>query len=335
MKINFSHRQSAHCESGVAAALASHCGIPLSEPMAFGIGGGLFFGYFPFIKMGGMPLTTYRSATGHILKRLCANLQLKIHSRTFRSAHTAMASLDEQLAAGVPVGLQTSVFWLPYFPKAYRFHFNGHNLVVFGKEGDDYLISDPVFPAPVRCPAADLARARFAPGPLAPKGRMYYLEKGGAPDVEAGIGDGIRYVAKVMTRYPFFLIGVRGIRFLSGRLAGWPERLGRKKADLHLGHVVRMQEEIGTGGGGFRFLFSDFLREGSERLSSPALAACARDLSSAGDRWREFAVMAARICKGRAKAGDSYAAMAAIIGECGKLEEELFARLHRIGRDLK
>ena len=48
LRVDFEHRQSSHCESGVAAGLLSHYGIPLSEAMAFGIGAGLFFAYLPF-----------------------------------------------------------------------------------------------------------------------------------------------------------------------------------------------------------------------------------------------------------------------------------------------
>lgn len=53
MTIAFPHRQSAHCESGVTANLLTCGGIEISEAMAFGIGSGLFFGYVPFLKMGG------------------------------------------------------------------------------------------------------------------------------------------------------------------------------------------------------------------------------------------------------------------------------------------
>ena len=74
--------------------------------------------------------------------------------------------------------------------------------------------------------------------------------------VEAGIND----VCKVMLKTPLPLVGVRGIRLLSRQLAKWPDKLGEKKTLLHLGHVVRMQEEIGTGGGGFRFIYAAFLR---------------------------------------------------------------------------
>lgn len=334
--IDFQHKQAAHCESGVAATLVNHQGIALSEPMAFGIGGGLFFGYFPFLKLNGLPLTTYRCAPGNILKRLSSTLGFTIKRQIFKKPQPAMTVLDDYLSRGIPVGLQTSVFWLPYFPKAYRFHFNGHNLVVYGKEGNNYLISDPVFPMPVSCPAEDLIRARFAPGALAPKGKMYVLDRGGhEPDLAAGIVDGLCFVAKYMVKKPFFLIGVRGIRFLANRLGKWPQRLGQENADLHLGHVVRMQEEIGTGGGGFRFLFGDFLRESSAVLNVPELLACAAEFTEVGDQWRDFAIMAARICKGRALAGDNYEAMSAIILDCGDREERAFINLLSVVEKLR
>lgn len=318
---DFPHTQSAHCESGVAANLLRHKGLEISEAMAFGIGGGLFFGYLPFVRLNGLPLVTYRSAAGGILKRISKIPGITMHQQKFRDKGQAMAALDAALARSIPVGLQTGVYWLSYFPRALRFHFNAHNLVVYGKEGDDYLISDPVFPGPVRCPAEDLARARFASGALAPKGKMYYLT--GVPeeiDRRSVIVKGIGSVCKIMLRSPFPLIGTKGIGFLANRLARWPERLGRESADLHIGHVVRMQEEIGTGGGGFRFMYAAFLQESSDTLQDPSLREYASLLTGAGDSWRQFAVIAARICKNRARPEDTYKAMAEQVRQCGVLE---------------
>jgi hypothetical protein len=326
--INFVHTQSAHCESGVAANLLSHKGIKISEAMAFGIGGGLFFGYLPFVRINGLPLVTYRSAAGHILKRFGQIPGIGMYRKRFRSSDQAMAELDAALDASIPDGLQTGVYWLPYFPKALLFHFNAHNLVVYGKEGDDYLISDPVFPGPVRCPAEDLAKARFASGALAPKGKMYYLTE--APqhlEKRSLIVKGIKSVCKMMLDTPFPLIGIKGIRFMAGRLKKWPQRLGKESANLHLGHVVRMQEEIGTGGGGFRFMYAAFLQESARELQDQSLLDFASSLTSAGDNWRQFAVMAARVCKDRALQGDTYIAMAEQIHECARLEEKVFRQL--------
>jgi len=328
--IDFPHLQSAHCESGVASNLLSHKGIGFSEAMAFGIGGGLFFGYLPFIRINGLPLVTYRSAAGHILKRIGKIPGITMYEKKFRDREQAMAELDAALEQSIPVGLQTGVYWLPYFPKALRFHFNAHNLVVYGKDGDDYLISDPVFPGPVRCPAEDLVRARFASGALAPKGKMYYLTQVPVQlDRKPLIIEGIGSVCKSMLNSPFPLIGIKGIRFMAGRLEKWPERLGRERADLHLGHVVRMQEEIGTGGGGFRFMYAAFLQESAEELQDSSLRDYATLLTAAGDSWRQFAVMAARICKNRAQPGDSYTALAEQIRECGALEEKFFQQLEQ------
>jgi hypothetical protein len=314
----------------VAASLLNHRGLAISEAMAFGIGAGIFFGYFPFIRINGLPLVTYRSAAGHILRQIGSIPGVRIRQRKFRDRGQAMVELDRVLEASIPVGLQTGVFWLPYFPKALRFHFNAHNLVVYGKEGDEYLISDPVFPRPVKCPADDLARARFASGALAPKGKMYYLALApGEIDYGPLIVRGIRSACRLMLGSPLPLIGVRGIRFLARRLDRWPRRLGRERAALHLGHVVRMQEEIGTGGGGFRFMYAAFLQESAKITGDELFQDCSSRLTAAGDAWREFAAMAARVCKERARPEDTYGAMAECIRRCADLEQTVFEELRR------
>ena len=88
-----------------------------------------------------------------------------------------------------------------------------------------------------------------------------------------------------------------------------------------------MQEEIGTGGGGFRFMYAAFLQESAKKINEQILADCASSLTAAGDTWRQFAVMAARVCKNRAHEVDTYAAMAEKIQECSMLEEKVFREL--------
>src|SRR5258708_24026023 len=88
-----------------------------------------------------------------------------------------MEGCDSAIDEGRVVGLQGYVFWLPYFPEDMRFHFNAHNLIVYGRDGGDYLVSDPVFEDAVRCDRASLMKARFAKGALAARGLMYYPER--------------------------------------------------------------------------------------------------------------------------------------------------------------
>jgi len=246
----------------------------------------------------------------------------------FRDTEKAMNALDRIIDQGIPVGMQTGVYWLPYFPPALRFHFNAHNIIVYGKDGTEYLVSDPVFDKPVVCSRKDLMKARFAQGALAPKGKMYYLTR--VPDhvdIATAIVRGIRDVCKTMLKIPFPLIGVRGIRFLARRIENWPEKLGESRASLNIGHIIRMQEEIGTGGAGFRFIYAAFLQEAAEILRDKRLLNISRKMTEIGDRWREFALFGVRNCKGRALKENTYPAMADILRDCANQENELFRNL--------
>lgn len=286
---DFRHRQSAHCESGVLASLLSHAGLPMSEPMAFGLASGLAFAYLPLVKIGGMPLIAYRMPPRHLIKTLSKRLGVRLHSRTFGNPQQGRAVLDGLLDQGRLVGLQSSVFWLPYFPPEMRFHFNAHNLLAYGREGDDYLLSDPVFEAPVRCAAADLQKARFAKGALAAKGLLYWLDDvPSEPDWPALVRQALRSTTRILDGLPLPWIGIRGIRHLAGQI----ERLDPAQAKynrMYLTHIVRMQEEIGTGGAGFRFMYASFLQEAGELIGAPELCEASLRLTQIGDAWRQFA----------------------------------------------
>ena len=86
MKIDFHNRQFAHCESGVTANLLNHHGFPCSEAMAFGIGGGLFFAYVPFIKITHLPRTTFLIAPGNIFKKATKRLGIEVDVRLVDTA---------------------------------------------------------------------------------------------------------------------------------------------------------------------------------------------------------------------------------------------------------
>lgn len=325
MNEEFEHRHAAHCESGTVATLLRSRGLDLSEPMVFGVGGGLFFLYMPLLKMGGMPLTAYRDAPRIIIKNICKRLGVRMRSMRFRNPDEGMRVLDEHLQRGLAVGLQTNVFWLPYFPEEMRFQYNGHNLVAYGKRGDEYLISDPVTDRPVTCDSESLRRARFAKGAFAPKGLLYYAESVPSdPDLKAVVPQAIRTTAKRMLDIPIPFFGVRGIHFLAKRLQAWPEKHGVRKANALVGNVVRMQEEIGTGGAGFRFMYAAFLQQASELLGNEQLAEASQRLSTTGDRWREFAVLGAQACQGRANEKGIYQELANVMHDCAEREAEVY-----------
>lgn len=293
----FQHRHAAHCESGVASSMLTYHGVPVSEAMAFGLSSAMAFAFLPFVKFAGFPLIAYRMPPKAILKGMIKPFDMRFHFETFHDQAKGMRRLDELLKEDRIVGIQTSAFWLPYFPEDMRFHFNAHNLIVYGKEDDEYLISDPVGEEPVRCASDALQRARFATGLMAPKGLLYYPEKIGQTVVTP---EAIRRSIKKTTRImlgPVPIAGVRGIHMLANKVAKLDP--ADKLSPNYAGHIVRMQEEIGTGGGGFRFLYAAFLQEAAQITGIDELSALSERMNEVGDGWREFALKAVRMIKGR------------------------------------
>lgn len=326
--IHFMH---AHCESGVTTNLFRHYGLDISEPMAFGIGGGIFFGHLPFLKVNGTPGTTFRTWPGAVFKKAAQRLGVGIHTERFRSPDKAMAALDAALQQSIPVGMLGSVYYLPYLPEAFRFHFNAHNLVVFGKEGKEYLVSDPVMEAPSRITAHDLAKARFAKGTPEPRGYMYYITSvPGEIDYEPAIRAGIKQASFFMLSPPVPWFGNKAIFLLAKKLRQYPVKPGGRKAALYLGNVIRMQEEIGTGGAGFRYLYAAFLQEAGALLGRQDLKDFSERLTLIGDEWRNFAYSAARQIKDRKTDVVSYSALSDLLIEIGKKEKTFFEDLKQI-----
>jgi len=118
MKHEFKHLQAAHCENGVTINLLRAAGADkLTEPLAFGIGTGLFFVYVPFLKINKGPAIAFRTMPGLIFKRTCNSLDIPVVRKKFNSKEAAEEYLRECLQAGQPVGCQVGVYYLTYFQR--------------------------------------------------------------------------------------------------------------------------------------------------------------------------------------------------------------------------
>jgi len=119
-------------------------------------------------------------------------------------------------------------------------------------------------------------------------------------------------------------LGVRGIRLVSRKIRKLDPRKEHHNK-LLLGHIVRMQEEIGTGGAGFRFIYASFLQEASALLNKPKLAKIADELTEVGDEWRRFALHAAKMCKDRMPM--DYGLLADQLLDCAAREKRIYKQL--------
>ncbi len=334
MKTEFKHLQAAHCENGVTTNLLRSVGVDkLTEPLSFGIGSGLYFVYIPLLKINKGPAIAFRTLPGHIFKRTCKSLNIPVVRKKFSSKEAAENFLDECLKAGQPVGCQVGVYYLSYFPKEYRFHFNAHNIIVYGSEGDNYFISDPVMETVTTLTRYELERVRFAKGALAPKGQLYYPSSQVIvtdDQLRHAIKTGIKRNVRYMIGIPGPIAGVNGIAYTGRKIKKWKDKLGQQKAGLYLAQLVRMQEEIGTGGGGFRYIYGAFLQEAYAFHPIDELQDISKIITQSGDMWRNAAVQAAGIYKGRIGSQADFDVMGDYLLEIAEVERKAFRALSKI-----
>jgi hypothetical protein len=331
----FIHKMAAHCESGAVTAQLNHAGLAISEPMVFGISGGLFFGYFKLPTLD-FPTFVLRNQPGKIRTAVQKRLGVLISCQKNKDPNQAMTALDRLLEQGIPVAVQVDFFYMRYLPAYARAHFNAHFINVVGKDGTDYLVSDSYYPKIARLDGQTLKTARSAKGPFAPSGFQFHVTRvDPTVNMQNAIKAGIRQTCFYMLRVPIPFMGIRGIRYFGDKVTSWPKLC----QDIdHLSHEIMMihviLEDRGTGGGGFRYLYASFLKEASALLQNNQLDNLAKEMMTNGDQWRQISLFVARIGKERDLGPGRLQELKDLIHERARIEKDLFQRLSHIAKQL-
>ena len=133
-----------------------------------------------------------------------------------------------------------------------------------------------------------------------------------------------------MLRVPLPFVGVRAMASVARAFERLPAATDPQAAKHYMGHLIRMQEEIGTGGGGFRFMYAAFLEEAATLTARPAFAELAAQLVEIGDLWREFALATARMIRDRDPLDP--ARLAALLRAQAAREKAFFVSLDKAAR---
>lgn len=329
MIIEFPHARSIHCETGCIRNLLNFYGHDISEAMIFGIGSGYDFVHFPFPLFDGHEIPAFRILPVKIFSQFNDRLNIDSKIITFINKSKSMDKLDYFINQGIPIGVVTEVFDLPYFPLKER-RFAGHHIVIMGKEDDEYIVSDSDMHFPEntlnRISASDLKKSRYTKNVLSPRGKMFYLisipEK---LDLITGINRGIENSCHRMLEIPLPYFGTKGIAFLSQRMRKYEKMYGRKRALDNLLFQIQISEEGGTGGSGFRYLYGHFLREAGILFNDEKLTFLADYMREIGDKWQTFAVEGLRFHKN--PEGKDLHFLADIISSIAPMEDILFKEL--------
>jgi hypothetical protein len=276
-----------HCETTTLGVLLGHAGLTLSEPMLFGLGGGLSFIYWDS-KQQPLPFLGGRVKPFDLTRRLADRLGLELTVEETASERKAWEQVRASLDRGIPVGLQLDSYELEYFSS--RVHFAGHVVAMYGYDDDRaYLVDTAQQGGAVSTSLASLAAARSARGPMAARNRSFTITvpsaTGGAREhIATAILPAIAACAEEFVTPPIANIGARGIRTAARRVPTWFDRVDDPARDLPA--IAALMERGGTGGALFRNLYRDFLTESLGFGLAPAAAAT---VEAARDRFAEAA----------------------------------------------
>jgi len=328
---SYHHRMAAHCESGTIASLLGHAGLEITEPLVFGIAGGIFFGYFHKMKSFAFPTFILRNKPGQIRTNLEKRSGIKFRTYCFKTEESGVKKLDELLDKNIPVACQVDFFYMDYVPSWERVHINVHFMSVIGKKESTYIISDCYFPETVELDAGSLLKGRFAGGTMSPKGFLFHTDQIPVSiDFEKAILKGIKKTCFNMLNIPIPFLGVKGIRMFARKVMDWP----KFARDIeHLSHEIMkiniLLEDQGTGGAGFRFMYATFLQQASDMTQNQELKRMSEKMMEIGDGWREISLFSARIGKNRDLGPDRLKQLSEMIYEQAEVEERFFQELRK------
>jgi hypothetical protein len=331
VEVPFEHKMAAHCETGTMTALLNHSGLKITEPLVFGISGGIFFGY---LKSSDLPFPMFilRSRPGDIRKKISKRLNIKFYEQRFRSPKEGETALDEALRQGHPTAVQVDFFYMSYMPEWQRVHINAHYIIVIGMNGTSYLVSDSYFKEKSQLDRQKMLTARFAGGVMAPMGTMFYTSH--IPeqiDFKKPIITGIKKAAFNMTRLPIPFLGIKGIRKFAEKVVEWPS-LARDLEDLS-DRVMKINiflEDQGTGGGGFRYMYATFLQQAADIVNDGRLKDMSKEMMEIGDKWRNISYFAAKIGKNRDLGPERMRELSRMIYAQADLEQKFFTELYKL-----
>ncbi|MEO7992800.1 MAG: DUF4872 domain-containing protein [bacterium] len=272
---------------------------PYSEPLLFGIAGGIDGAYWAYEVCGFVWLSVF--GRRHYAKQetwypaLAERLALDCRELQAGAKKDAAANLDGLLDAGLTAYCWVDLASLPYFALPAELKKAMPRVIaVTGRDADgNYLIEDRI-DTPISISADDLMDARKE-HPY-PKTRVMALTATGkTPDVEAAIRAGIADCVDGMLHPPLNNFGLAAWAKWSDLLTntkdkkGWPTLMQETSALRPGLKSIWMGIKVNTGGGLMRPLYGAFLTEAGTLLKDKSLKDLGNEFVRIGGLWDDLA----------------------------------------------
>ncbi len=275
-----------HCASTGIRNLVNFHGLNWSEEMCFGIGTGLGIWYLSFPGVSPSRLIHVRSED--IEKQFFKRIGFPFQWEQYEDPATSEQALIGKLMDGLPVMLQTDIYYLPYYNS--KTHFPGHVITAWGYDLKErcFLISDTKREDFIKVSFDDMRKARYTDfGFFQSRGNLFAPEKLDfpkdiAPVIRKAIADNSSALLNSTTEFS----GLVALEKWEQELQKWAEF---KDWSWTARFTYQVIERRGTGGGGFRLLYSRFLEEAAACLPQIELLGLPGMIREVASAWTELA----------------------------------------------
>ena len=293
----FTHKIGVHCTSSALRNVFEFNGIPLSEEMIFGLGGGMGLGYLKFKNQNPMIGGRQNDFEKNLAKLL--NIPLKIF-RT-KNQEEGWNRLRSYLENNQPMAINIDMAYLPYrlgdLPRD-DYHFGMHGVVICGynPEKKTVSIADTEYKQIQEITLEELSAGRNASYNrwLDPYNFIYEFDFSQEPPKLRDIipqairnnGSSLQKSSRVM-RLMGIHSGPKGLETFAEDLEDWinlPLDVLKDRCMEITGYI----SEYGTGGGFFRFLYSRFLLECADIMEDEKLEDLSNKYAKLGEEWEKF-----------------------------------------------
>lgn len=291
----FHHVPHTHCSSTSIQDVLRYDDQEFSEAMIFGLGSGL--GFFYFRQEGGNPTCRFNGRADDLEGKFYTLVGSPLEWR----GRWDPPWIADTLAAGRPLIAQTDIGYLPHYREGSRepVHFPLHGVVVaeLDEAAGTVRIADTFSPDLITVRLKDFESALVGEG--SPMMRPYNIAE--APFVELSVTEellaqAIRIAVEEMLNPNRRELGLPAMHRLANEIQRWHDLPDWKWCARFAYQGI---EKRGSGGGGFRPMYADFLGEAGRWIPELRAIGAEQRARESGARWTELAAL----CKAAAIEG--------------------------------
>lgn len=281
------HIPGVHCGSVTLRDVMTYNGYPWSEPMCFGIGGGLGFYYR---RRGDLSPTRMIFMRGPQMETSFFTVADKPVSWRYGN-EDIIPTIKKWIDKDIPVVIQTDIYYLHYYESST--HFPGHIVSVWGYDDEEEImfLADGHFEGLKEVGYEEFIKGMGSKDPSNPLDYNYIEVNLDKPLRELGeiIPEAIRENSRKMLKSVTGGRGESGVSLIktwSEDLPLWGEAEDWKWC-ARFGYQVIVKR--GVCGAGFRWIYRDFLREAGELVPSLKSLRLAEKMDVIGSKWSGIA----------------------------------------------